>query len=286
MAVTPEQAAEVLARCARHCCICRRYRPLHLQVHHIVKRSDGGSDALTNLIAICVSCHSDVHSSSELTRRFTERELRLHSQNVCRLVGEGKLPAREEASALAELSSQLIRQLRGQAPPDHTSQLGLSIDAIDLLLGAISSDGKLSIERTEHGLDVRAGAYFHWFRRNISPSALYPDYVSELLTTELISGSNGAFFVTEAGYAFADDILSGNPSYVTVRSKCLSCGLHFVVCTWDASRHSAKTLHCPECGEHSGKFITWFKKMFGFIFQMVPGAGQVIGGATVDLKRK
>ena len=44
MAVSPEAAAPILAKCARHCCVCRRFRPLHLQVHHIVERNEGGTE--------------------------------------------------------------------------------------------------------------------------------------------------------------------------------------------------------------------------------------------------
>src|SRR5437868_14047629 len=93
MAIPPNLVAEVLAKCGRHCCICRRFRPTQLQVHHITEKSEGGGDELDNLIAICVSCHSDVHTNTKLSRRFTARELKLHREEVFRLVSEGKLPS-------------------------------------------------------------------------------------------------------------------------------------------------------------------------------------------------
>ena len=40
----------MMVRCGRRCCICRRFRPTKLQVHHIVERSQGGSDDEDNLI--------------------------------------------------------------------------------------------------------------------------------------------------------------------------------------------------------------------------------------------
>ncbi len=115
MAVSPDRAAEILAKCARHCCICRRFRPLHLQVHHIVEQSEGGSDEPDNLIAICVSCHSDVHTETKLTRRFTTKELKLHRDNVCQLVADGKLPISEESpDQLAKLSASIVQALLAQ----------------------------------------------------------------------------------------------------------------------------------------------------------------------------
>ena len=52
MAVPQSVVDELMAKCARHCCICRRFRPLHLIVHHIVERNDGGTDEPGNLIVI------------------------------------------------------------------------------------------------------------------------------------------------------------------------------------------------------------------------------------------
>lgn len=77
---------EFMAKCGRRCCICRRFEPLHLQVHHIVERADGGTDDLDNLIVICLTCHSDVHSDTKLTRRFTPEELRQHRDALFELV--------------------------------------------------------------------------------------------------------------------------------------------------------------------------------------------------------
>ena len=34
----------MMVKCARRCCICRRYRPTKLQVHHIVERGQGGGN--------------------------------------------------------------------------------------------------------------------------------------------------------------------------------------------------------------------------------------------------
>lgn len=92
MGISPEVADEVLVKCARHCCICHRFRPLHLHIHHIDELSAGGGHEPDDLIAVCVMCHSDVHVQTTLTRRFSARELRLHRDAVCELVRDGKLP--------------------------------------------------------------------------------------------------------------------------------------------------------------------------------------------------
>jgi hypothetical protein len=44
-------------------------------VHHIVEQADGGGDELDNLIPICRTCHSDVHTNTKLTRRFAGRSV-------------------------------------------------------------------------------------------------------------------------------------------------------------------------------------------------------------------
>lgn len=298
MTVSSEHAAEILAKCARHCSICRRFRPLHLQVHHIVERTEGGTDDLDNLIAICVSCHSDVHSNTKLTRRFSVKELQLHRDNVTRLVADGKLPSRSESLAIEEVSAAVIRRLKNDNSVTDSSDIGISVNALDVLLGAVSQQVPIYIQRPKQvpiciqgpkvdiPFQVIVGDKSHLPKADLPATALYPDFIIELVSNKLVAGNADELFVTEAGYAFADDILSANPNYTTIKVKCMHCGLHFVVCSWEQERHSADTLYCPECGQHQGNFSIWFQKMFGFICQMVPGSGQSIGGSSIELKRK
>ena len=70
-----------------------------------------------------------------------------------------------------------------------------------------------------------------------------------------------------------------------VKAKCMACGLHFVVCTWYPENHTGDKLYCPECGQHRSGFLVWHQKMFGFIFQTVPGIGQEVAGTSVKLRR-
>lgn len=60
-------------------------------------------------------------------------------------------------------------------------------------------------------------------------------------------------------------------SYMRIKAKCLACSVHFVVCSWHPDRHNAKTLYCPECGQHEGHFMVWTERVSGAIAQEVPG---------------
>ena len=69
-------------------------------------------------------------------------------------------------------------------------------------------------------------------------------------------------------------------TYTQLRSKCMDCGLHFIVCTdypdWWADQFKSgpsksSAMYCPECGQHKGRFVIWEAEVEGFIFQAVPG---------------
>jgi predicted RNA-binding Zn-ribbon protein involved in translation (DUF1610 family) len=70
--------------------------------------------------------------------------------------------------------------------------------------------------------------------------------------------------------------MSGTPGYWQVKVKCLSCGLHFILCTWQPERHTLASLWCPECGEHKRRFVIWLEELDGFIYQAVPGDASLI----------
>jgi hypothetical protein len=61
-------------------------------------------------------------------------------------------------------------------------------------------------------------------------------------------------------------------TFVKVKAKCMRCSLHFIVCTERPETHSARTLTCPECGQHKGSFFVWKETPAEqFICQSVPG---------------
>ena len=54
--------AMVLARDSHTCQKCKgKRKDTHLEVHHIIFRSQGGTDNPDNLITLCSSCHKDLH---------------------------------------------------------------------------------------------------------------------------------------------------------------------------------------------------------------------------------
>lgn len=82
------EAAQLLADCGRHCCICGH---LHrVQVHHIVP----GDDRIENGIPLCPPCHDEVHidySQGRTTRVYTPAELKMHRKRTIDLTKkEGK----------------------------------------------------------------------------------------------------------------------------------------------------------------------------------------------------
>ena len=52
---------QVLHRDQYRCQVCQRGGP-GLHVHHIVYRSRGGTNAMSNLITLCPTCHRSVHA--------------------------------------------------------------------------------------------------------------------------------------------------------------------------------------------------------------------------------
>lgn len=45
----------------RWACVVCKYRQT-LQVHHIIYRSHGGKDEISNLVTLCAACHDDEHN--------------------------------------------------------------------------------------------------------------------------------------------------------------------------------------------------------------------------------
>jgi hypothetical protein len=58
--ITEKTRDEVLKRDNNQCVICKR-REL-LQLHHIIKRKDGGNHTADNLVTLCASCHRHIET--------------------------------------------------------------------------------------------------------------------------------------------------------------------------------------------------------------------------------
>jgi hypothetical protein len=59
-----------------------------MQVHHIIPESDHGDGSYENGIPVCLDCHAEIESSSNMGRRFTPSELRLHREAWFKTVAE------------------------------------------------------------------------------------------------------------------------------------------------------------------------------------------------------
>lgn len=49
-----------------------------MQIHHIVPQANGGTGDYENGIPVCLDCHAEIESHSNMGRSFTAAELRLH----------------------------------------------------------------------------------------------------------------------------------------------------------------------------------------------------------------
>lgn len=265
-------AVEVLAKCARHCCVCRRYRPLQLQVHHIIPIAEGGSDDLANLIPICISCHSDVHTATRLTRRFKAEELRLHRDAVYKLVEAGSLPASSDTtSSFEQLAEQVSREIRDHL--DESRPSGIPHGSIELLLAAACENEPLRLSRNDEHVTITTGQ--RMFHTQVSAERELPDVVDPLVDTRLMRRIGDALEITPLGQTMVDDLVSSQARFTEVKVECLACGLHFILCTWYPERHSAATITCPECGNTGTGFMISRQQEFGFIFERVPGSAGV-----------
>ena len=69
--------AYVLARDKYKCKACKgKSKSVYLQVHHIIFKSKGGTDAPKNLLTLCATCHNKVHKSK---LKLTKRQLQVNT---------------------------------------------------------------------------------------------------------------------------------------------------------------------------------------------------------------
>ncbi len=211
-----ENAPQVLAKCGRCCCLCRRFLPNMLQVHHIVERAEGGSDDIDNLFAICLTCHSDVHTKRPFTRRFTVDELKRHCARVYSLVAGGKLVPPEDDYGRLEARVSSIPQAGYAADAESIVIAGTELiqpqlgrDAIDVLLAAADSQkGLILMHLTTDGLAVEVDG------KNLVPSqtprdeARFKHAVEELSDHGFLDGCDRVFEVTHQGFLLADQLLA------------------------------------------------------------------------------
>ena len=210
MAIPQSTADSILARCGRRCCVCRRFRPLLLQVHHIKERSDGGTDDDDNLIATCISCHANIHTQTQLTRRFTDRELKQHRDQLYQLISDGKLI--DDANHDDRID-QLTLSVLGIARNEHsTSSDSMLPQAVEILLAASQGNSIINGINFDGGFAVMAGSTtFGGDHQNRRDMATYRKALEQLVRHRLIDGQNNHFSISHDGYEFLDNVTS-NPA--------------------------------------------------------------------------
>lgn len=83
-------SAEILFLCRNTCCICGA-QLVHLQIHHIDK--DPSNNDIDNLIVLCLNCHANVHSKSNMGISFSPTLLKKYRDDCINFYKE----ANEEA---------------------------------------------------------------------------------------------------------------------------------------------------------------------------------------------
>jgi len=105
MAGFPSQIREqALVLAARHCCVCRRYKGLGVEVHHIKPKAEGGSDLLDNAIVLCFDCHMNAgHYNPQHPKgtKYSRSELQKQREAWYAIVQKGGIA---EPSSMDEMS--------------------------------------------------------------------------------------------------------------------------------------------------------------------------------------
>jgi hypothetical protein len=211
--IPPDLVDRMMVKCARRCCICRRYRPTKLQVHHIVERGQGGGNEEDNLLVTCLSCHTDVHTKVPFARRFSVNELKGHRDALVKMVEEGKLPQVDTDDA-----DEVIRSIVQAMESRPRKEMVLSPEAAEVLLRAINAvgarQGSIALEEWLDGLTIRVGGGPLVIGQDKRLQAKYKHAIRQLVTCALLEqvsadGATTIFEVTDEGYLAADELTVG-----------------------------------------------------------------------------
>ncbi|WP_417936021.1 HNH endonuclease [Haloarcula saliterrae] len=61
----------------------RRRGDAELHAHHVVPKSVGGSDKLSNLITVCKSCHGSIHNGNQVSDNQNDSSDRMYACPTC-----------------------------------------------------------------------------------------------------------------------------------------------------------------------------------------------------------
>lgn len=85
---------EALVRSGRRCCVCREFKAVGIEIHHIEPEAQSGDNSLDNAIALCFDCHCAAgHYNPDHPRgsKFSPRELRRHRDRHWSDVEQGRI---------------------------------------------------------------------------------------------------------------------------------------------------------------------------------------------------
>ena len=106
----------ILVECARHCCICHRFRGIHIELHHIKLQSEGGDDSFENCIPLCFDCHADMRSYDSLHpkgTKYSREELLLHRQSWLSKVASQKIKNPPSSYPIhEEMDKELLKKIK------------------------------------------------------------------------------------------------------------------------------------------------------------------------------
>ena len=269
MAIPENIADNVLSKSARRCCLCRQFVPLVIQVHHIIERSEGGTDDIENLIALCASCHATVHAKTRMTRAISAKELKSHRDQVYKLVEDGKLPEQTHLTtdAVKEIATVVAAAMQN---PAQTREV-LSEHAARVLISAVCEGEDIRVETIQGSEEKYLRVAGHSFFLNKGTKVDNTNTIPELIKYGYVSVNENVLKITKEGERFVRSAVGTTAKYTRKKIKCMMCSLHFVICTWEPDLHTSKNIHCPECGQKGEGFVVWAEQVFGFIFQEVPG---------------
>ena len=198
----------MMVKCGRRCCICKRFRPTKLQVHHIVERSKGGSDDEDNLIVTCFSCHTDVHTKVPFSRRFSVTEQKGHRDALIRMVADGTLPS-EDTDDTDQVIVRIVQEMRAVTRPT----LRLLPEAVEILTKAVGAEawaqGLIHFDTCDAGFIILAGGKPLFDIEDRRAQAQYKHALDQLLRCALIAWRDDQLIdVTYEGYLASDEILA------------------------------------------------------------------------------
>lgn len=202
-----EAADEALVRCARRCCICRKFCGTKMQTHHIIQKADGGSDKLDNCIPLCLDCHAEVVSYNPkhpIGRKFSPEELKHHRDIWFDFVQAH--PQRINAA-----SDSLFVRLQPSLPSfvQASAKLELSAAAVELLIEAAKEPkGQIWSFKLFRGARIFTNNRDFIEKDNPRSRALWEAALDELTRAGLVKYGEQFFPLTDSGYKVADRLMS------------------------------------------------------------------------------